>query len=391
MPFVDTPDGRLYYRLEGASGPVVVLSHSLGLDHGQWAAQAADLQPHFRILRYDHRGHGASDAPDGDYTIEQLGRDVLALVDALDIERFAFCGLSLGGMVGQWLGMHASERLTHLVLANTTARVAEPAAMEERRKAVLEGGMAAVVDQAMSRFFQAAWLERHPPVVAEARRTLLATSPVGYAGCCAAIRDMDHRDGLGSIDVPTLVIAGDYDVSMPYSPHAEQLAAAVPASTVVRLHAAHLSNLEQPRSFSAALFRFLLPRALDSYDAGMPVRRAVLGDAHVDRALAGMTDFTRDFQELITRYAWGTIWMRPGLDVRTRRLLVLAMTAAMGRWEEFRLHVRTGVVHELEWADLEEVLLQVAVYAGVPAANTAFHLAAEERLKAGDAPAGPRT
>ena len=152
----------------------------------------------------------------------------------------------------------------------------------------------------------------------------------------------------------------------------------------MHLDAAHLSNLERPRGFTASLLRFLLPAAADARDAGMRVRRAVLGDAHVDRATASVTPFTRDFQELITRLAWGTIWTRPGLDVRTRRLLVLAICAALGRWEEFRLHVRTGLPRELEWCDLEEVLLETAVYAGVPAANTAFHLAQEE------APATPR-
>lgn len=390
MSFIATQDGSLYYRLDGAEDrPVIVLSHSLGLDHAMWDAQVTDLAPHFRVLRYDSRGHGASMVPSGDYTIEQLGRDVLGIVDALGIRHFAFCGLSLGGMVGQWLGVHAPERLTHLVLANTTARVSDPPAMESRRKAVLDGGMSAVIDIVMSRFFTAISLDRNLPAVASARRTVLATSPIGYAGCCAAIRDMDQRDMLSRIAVPTLVIAGDHDVSMPWASHSELLSSSIQAATVVRLRAAHLSNLEQPRSFSAALFRFLLPKPFDALDAGIPVRRAVLGDAHVDRSIAATTDFNHDFQELITRFAWGTIWTRPGLDHRARRLLVLAITASMGRWEEFRLHLRAGVVHELEWADVEEVLLQVAVYAGVPAANTAFHIAVEERMKAGDAEAPP--
>jgi 3-oxoadipate enol-lactonase/4-carboxymuconolactone decarboxylase len=328
--------------------------------------------------------------PSGDYTIEQLGRDVIALVDALGIRQFVFCGLSLGGMVGQWLGVHAPERLTHLVLASTTARVADPSAMEARRKAVLEGGMSGVIDIVMSRFFTSRSLDRNPPPVASARRTVLATSPVGYAGCCAAIRDMDQRDAIARVTVPTLVIAGDHDVSMPWESHSALLASSIQAATVVRLRAAHLSNLEQPRSFSAALFRFLLPKPFDALDAGVPVRRSVLGDAHVDRSMASTTDFNHDFQELITRFAWGTIWTRPGLDHRTRRLIVLAITASMGRWEEFRLHLRAGVAHELEWADVEEVLLQVAVYAGVPAANTGFHIAIEERLQAGDAEGADR-
>jgi 3-oxoadipate enol-lactonase / 4-carboxymuconolactone decarboxylase len=385
MAFIDTPGGSIYYRLDGAdSHPVIVLSHSLGLDHGMWDAQVGDLAPHFRVLRYDIRGHGASMVPEGDYSVEQLGRDLLALVDGLGIRQFAFCGLSLGGMVGQWLAAHVPDRLTHLVLANTTPRVADPAAMEARRKMVLDGGMAAVVDVAMARFFMPASLERCPPAVAAARRTLGSMSPTGYAGCCAAIRDMDQRDDLGGIITPTLVIAGDHDVSMPWESHGALLASSIQAATVVRLKTAHLSNLEQPRSFSAALFRFLLPKPFDSLDAGTPVRRSVLGDAHVDRSLAATTDFNHDFQELITRFAWGTIWTRPGLDRRTRRLQVLAITASMGRWEEFRLHVRTGAALDLEWCDVEEVLLQVAVYAGLPAANTGFHIAIEERLKLGD-------
>lgn len=382
MAFLTTAEGPLYYRLEGAEDkPVVVLSHSLGLDHGMWDAQVADLAPHFRVLRYDTRGHGASMAPSGDYSIEQLGRDVLSLVDALGIGQFAFCGLSLGGMIGQWLGVHAQGRVTHLVLANTSPRVEDPAAMDARRTAVLDSGMAAVVDTVMTRFFTQESLRRQDPVVAAARRTFLATSSTGYAGCCAAIRDMDQRETLPQIAVPTLVIVGDHDVSMPWQTNSAILASAIQAATVVRLRAAHLSNLEQPRSFSAALFRFLLRKPADGVDAGMPVRRAVLGDAHVDRSIENTTDFNRDFQELITRFAWGAIWTRPGLDRRTRRLLVLAITASMGRWEEFRLHLRSGVAHELEWTDVEEVLLQVAVYAGVPAANTAFHIAIEERAK----------
>ena len=380
MPFVPTTTGNIYYRLDGADGkPVVVLSHSLGLDHGMWDAQVEGLSPHFRVLRFDTRGHGASPAVAGDYTIEQLGHDVLALVDALGIRQFAYCGLSLGGMVGQWLAVHAADRLTHLVLANTTARVADPSAMEARRRMVLESGMAAVVDTVLSRFFTSASLEQNPPQVASARRTLLSTSPMGYAGCCAAVRDLDHRADLGRIATPTLIIGGDRDVSMPWRDHGALLAASIPHATSVTLDAAHVSNLERPRGFLAALLGFLLPGPADSLSSGTAARRLALGDAHVDGSIASSTDFTRDFQELITRFAWGTIWTRPGLDYRTRRLLVLAITASMGRWEEFRLHLGAGLARELEWPDIEEVLLQTAVYAGVPAANTGFKIAAEHR------------
>ena len=381
MPVQTIADTRCYYRLTGPDdAPVLMLSHSLGQDHGMWDPQIADLSAHFRVLRYDVRGHGASPATPGDYRIEQLGADALALVDALGIDRFAFCGLSLGGMIGQWLAAHAPDRLTAVVLANTSAR-ADAERMETRRKTVLASGMSAVADMVMGRFFSLRSLAENSHVVASARRTLLATDPVGYAGCCAAIRDMDLTATLKRIRVPVLVIDGQLDTSLPWSGHGDVLARDIAGAQVVHLPTAHLSNLEAPRAFTAALFDFLAPTA---NLAAERVRRGVLGDAHVDRATATAADTSKAFQDLITRFAWGAVWTRPGLDVRTRRLLVLATTAAMGRWEEFRLHVRTGLAHELEWCDLEEVLLQTAVYAGVPAANTAFHVAAEERKKPGD-------
>lgn len=379
MPLLTIANTRCYYRLDGRDDrPVVMLAHSLGQDHSMWDAQAADLAPHFRVLRYDIRGHGASDVTPGDYRIEQLGADALALAGALGIGCFAFCGISLGGMIGQWLAINAPDRVTAAVLANTSARP-DAAGMETRRQTVLSGGMTSVADSVMGRFFSPRLLAANSAVVAGARRTLLATDPVGYAGCCAAIRDLDLTGAIGSIRVPVLLISGDLDVSLPWAGHGEVLAGGIPGAQVAHLDAAHLSNLEMPRSFSAALFDFLLPPETAVADAGLRIRRAVLGDAHVDRALASTTPFNRDFQDLITRYGWGTIWTRPGLDVRTRRLLVLAITAAMGRWEEFRLHVRTGLPRELEWCDLEEVLLQTAIYAGVPSANTGFHIADEER------------
>jgi 3-oxoadipate enol-lactonase / 4-carboxymuconolactone decarboxylase len=386
MPLVSIADFNCYYRLDGRDGrPVLVLAHSLGLDHGMWDEQLADLTTHFMVLRYDLRGHGASSAPVGDYSIEQLGRDALALVDALGIDRFAFCGVSIGGMIGQWLAVHAGSRIHQLVLANTSPRVAEPSAMEARRKLVLERGMSAVVDTAMSRFFSPTLLASNPPRVASARRTLLSTDPIGYAGCCAALRDLNLHTGLGQIHVPTLVIAGDHDASMPWAEHSEVLARAIAGARVVRLPTAHLSNLGSPRAFSSGLLEFLLGAPDGSVDAGTAVRREVLGDAHVDRAIAATTELTRDFQQLIAQFAWGTIWARPGLDHRSRRMLALAITASLGRWEEFRLHVRTGLAGGLEPCDLEEVLMTVALYAGIPAANTGFHIVTEELGK----PEGP--
>jgi 3-oxoadipate enol-lactonase/4-carboxymuconolactone decarboxylase len=345
-----------------------------------WDPQMPAVLSRFQVLRLDLRGHGASDAPAGDYSIEHLARDVLATVDAAGHDRFAYCGLSLGGMIGQWLGATAGDRVERLILANTSPRVTDPSLFETRRVTVLEKGMRSIEDAVMQRFFSARTLAAPNPIAESVRAVLLATNPVGYAGCCAAVRDMDHRLLLPRIQAPTLVIGGDHDLSTPWIGHGEVLASGIPGARAVQLAATHLSNVERPSSFNRALFDFLLPTMPeDPLQSGFAIRRTVLGDAHVDRSIAAANEFTHDFQQMITRYAWGTVWNRPGLDPRLRRLLVLAMTASLGRWEEFRLHVRTGLAAELEMVDLEEVLLQVAIYAGVPAANTAFQAAAGEQ------------
>ena len=380
MPLIAIAGTTCYYRMTGRDdAPVLMLSHSLGQDHGMWDPQIADLSEHFRVVRYDTRGHGASGVTAGDYRIEQLGRDALALADALGIDRFAWCGLSLGGMIGQWLAANAPQRVTAAVLANTSAN-ADAGRMQARREAVLSGGMTAIADMVMGRFFSPRLLDSGAAIVASARRTLLATDPVGYAGCCAAIRDMDLTGLLNGIQVPILIVDGTLDTSLPWRGFGEVLAQHIAGAHVVHLEAAHLSNIERPRGFTAAVLQFLLPAAdASTREVGMQVRRRILGDAHVDRATANAAQTSAAFQDLITRFAWGTIWSRPGLDARTRRLLVLAITAAMGRWEEFRLHARSGFAHDLEWCDVEETLLHTAVYAGVPAANTGFHAAADER------------
>ncbi|MBV9762168.1 MAG: 3-oxoadipate enol-lactonase [Acidobacteriaceae bacterium] len=258
MPFIHAGGLRHYYRIDGKDErPTLIFSHSLGCDHSQWDAQAQTFEGRFRVLRYDIRGHGASDVTPEDYTIETLMRDALAIADGLRIGRFAFCGLSLGGMIGQLLGARAAERITHLVLANTSARFPDPSVMETRRKTVLEEGMAAVADAAMQRFFTAESLSGDGPEVARTRRVLLATDPRGYASCCAGIRDMDQRPELGFIQTPVLIIVGDRDVSTPWQGHGDLLASGIPHAQVERLPTAHLSNLEQPEAFNAALERFL--------------------------------------------------------------------------------------------------------------------------------------
>jgi 3-oxoadipate enol-lactonase/4-carboxymuconolactone decarboxylase len=266
-----------------------------------------------------------------------------------------------------------------LILANTAPRFGSREQWETRIRMVKEGGMSAIVDLAMQRFFSAETIERGAPWAQSIKSLLLGTNATGYIGCCAALRDFDSKALLGKILAPTLVISGKRDVSTPWSGNGEVLASGIAGAASLQLDAAHLSNLECPRAFSSAVAEFVLAwKANDSLERGFAIRRAVLGDEHVDRAIATTNDLNREFQELITRYAWGSVWTRPGLDIRTRRLLVLAITASLGRVEEFRMHLKAALKAGLEPADVKEVLLQTAIYAGVPAANTAFQIAREE-------------
>ena len=253
-------EGELNYRLDGPQGaPVLVLSNSLGTDLGMWDAQIPAFTEHFQVLRYDTRGHGQSLVSEGPYSIEQLGRDVLALLDALHIERAHFCGLSMGGLIGQWLGIHAGERLNKLVVCNTAAKIGEPSVWNPRIEMVLRDGPAAMAglrDASIARWFTADYAQAHPEQVKRITDMLAATSPQGYAANCAAVRDADFRDQLAAIKVPTLVIAGTEDaVTPPSGSHfiQEQVAGAQYAE----FHAAHLSNVQAGDAFSQRVLQFL--------------------------------------------------------------------------------------------------------------------------------------
>ncbi|MFS8037819.1 3-oxoadipate enol-lactonase [Xanthobacter sp. AM11] len=248
---------RIAYRFDGPqAAPVLLLSNSLGTRWEMWEPQMAAFTAGFRVLRYDSRGHGRSDAPAGAYGMDRLGRDVIELLDALGLERVHVCGLSKGGMVGQWLGARAPERLGRLVLANTSAFMGPPAGWDARIAAVAAGGMAALVDAVIARWFTPGFVAQAPQAVAPVRDMLLATSPAGYAGCCAAIRDMDLRLTAPLVRAPTLVITGDADPATPPQEGAF-IAAAVPGARHATLPAAHLSNVEQAEGFSSAVLGFL--------------------------------------------------------------------------------------------------------------------------------------
>jgi 3-oxoadipate enol-lactonase len=258
MAFATTADGnRLFYRLDGPEGaPVVMFSNSLGTDHTLWDDQAANLASRYRVLRYDTRGHGRSDAPGGEYDMVGLARDVIGLLDHLGIEKVRFCGLSMGGAIGQWLGSHAASRIERLVLANTGAVFGTPQVWQTRIDTVKAGGMAAVVEGVLDRWFTPAFREADPAKVEAVKALLLASPAQGYIGCCAALRDTDFRRFLPEVSVPTLVIGGLHDGASPPE-RAGELADNIPDARLVMLDASHLSLVEQPQLFDAALVGFL--------------------------------------------------------------------------------------------------------------------------------------
>ncbi len=243
--------------LEGPEdAPVLVLSNSLGAKLEMWDAQAPALRERFRLLRYDARGHGRSPAPPGPYTIGDLGRDVLSLLDRLGIERVSFCGLSIGGMTGMWLASETPGRFEHLVLCCTAARL-DPEAWQTRVETVRAEGVGAVADAVVERWFTPQFRASRPDTFKWAGRMLRDTDPEGYAGCCEAIRDMDLRDRLASITAPTLVISGADDPAIPPE-HGELIRDAIPgASFEVVPDAAHLANVEQPGEITRAVLDHL--------------------------------------------------------------------------------------------------------------------------------------
>lgn len=248
----------LRYRLDGAAGaPPLVFSNSLGTDLRMWDTQAEALGDGFRVVRYDTRGHGGSGVPAGPATLERLGRDLLALLDHLDLPRAHLCGLSLGGLTAQWLAAHHPARVNRLVLSNTAARIGSVESWGERIAAVESGGMEAIADTVLARFFSPAFRADHPETVAACGASLRSIAPAGYAACCAALRDADLRPAVGRIAAPTLVIAGSLDEATPPA-QSEELQQAIRGSELTVLDgAAHLANVEAPGLFSALLRRFL--------------------------------------------------------------------------------------------------------------------------------------
>jgi len=257
MPSVERAGCRLRYEIDGnAAGPPVLFSNSLGTTCELWNPQLEALSPTYKIIRYDTRGHGASDAPEGPYAIETLGLDAVAILDAADAERAHICGLSLGGLTAMWLGVERPDRVRSVTLVSTAARIGTTTMWEERIAQVQTSGLGSLADAAMGRWFSQPFRHSHPEVVAIYHRMLSETPASGYAACCAAIRDADLRAAISRISASTLIIVGHHDPVTPPS-DAEAVHARIAHSRMSLLDAAHILNVEQARTFNDLLSTFI--------------------------------------------------------------------------------------------------------------------------------------
>jgi 3-oxoadipate enol-lactonase len=257
VPQIDLQNGTLNYTLTGVSNaPVLMFSNSLGTNLSMWDPQLEFLEPHYRILRYDMRGHGLSSVPPGPYTIAQLGNDVIDLLNALKIEKVHFCGLSIGGIIGQWLGINAASRLNKLILSNTAAKIGTTETWNKRIAEVTNDGIAPIADGVIQRWFTPGFPAIHPPVVTRMKQMLLATNPTGYTASCAALRDNDLRDAISAIHTPVCVIAGEQDPVTTVA-DAQFIKGRIPGAELTVLPAAHISNAQVPDLFSTTVLDFL--------------------------------------------------------------------------------------------------------------------------------------
>jgi 3-oxoadipate enol-lactonase/4-carboxymuconolactone decarboxylase len=379
-------------RMSGAAHrtelPLLVLGPSLGTSAVElWTACAEHLTGSFDVLAWDLPGHGHNvSVPEEAFTVAELAEGLLTLLAEVQEQRgdtgapFAYAGVSVGGCVGLQLMLDHADRVTAAALLCTGARIGDVGTWADRIGRVTTSGTAVLVSQTAERWFGHDFFEREPDRGAALLHALHVANDTGYVQVCQALAHFDVRDRLSEISQPVLAVAGKEDsVTPPES--LRELANGVQDGRLVVLEAtAHLAPAERPEEVAVLLREHFFGEAggagqRASYESGLAVRREVLGDEHVDRSLAGATGLTQDFQDLITTYAWGGIWTRRGLDRRSRSIVTLTALVAGGHHEELVLHLRAARRNGLQWEEIKEVLLQTAIYCGVPAANTAFRLA----------------
>jgi len=390
--------------------PLLVLGPSLGTSTiTLWGPCAGMLMEQFHVIGWDLPGHGNSPAAKQFFDLPALASSVLALVESVLSDRgerggsFVYAGVSVGGAVGLQLLLDFPGRINAAAIICSGAQIGDPEGWLDRAETVRASGTPSMVTGSAARWFAAGFVERRLSVASALLQALQDTERFSYAWICEALAAFDVRDRLGEITVPVLAVAGSDDVVTPPE-YAQEIAFGVANGRVAVIEGvAHLAPAESPAEIAVLLAELMDQVALDNltgtgefrttdryeedsadyrtldqvYDDGMRVRREVLGDAHVDRATAAATDFTAEFQEFITRYAWGSIWTRPGLDRRSRSMITLTALVAQGHHDELAMHVRAARTNGLTNNEIKEVLLQAAIYCGVPAANTAFRIAQE--------------
>ncbi|MCQ9131735.1 MULTISPECIES: 4-carboxymuconolactone decarboxylase [Streptomyces] len=428
----ETPSNTLQYRFDGPEeAPVLILGPSLGTTWHMWDRQVPELTQQWRVFRFDLPGHGGAPAhPAG--SVADLAARLLATLDGLGVQRFGYAGCAFGGAVGVELALRHPERVASLALIAASPRFGTADEFRQRGVIVRTNGLDPIARTSPDRWFTSGFAAAQPAITEWAVQMVRTTDPGCYIAACEALAAFDVRAEIGLVGAPTLVLVGSDDqVTGPAE--ARTLVAGIPdARLAVVPGASHLVPVEQPAAVTDLLVRHfstawqpaydsgtgqtaipgipvrvlpnppqqspqtqqpLQPQAIaeiapapaphpsrapgrpDPYDAGLKVRREVLGDAHVDRALAEADDFSGDFQEFATRYAWGEIWDRPGLDRRSRSCVTLTALVAGGHLEELASHTRAALRNGLTPDEIKEVLLQAAVYCGMPAANSAFRVA----------------
>jgi 3-oxoadipate enol-lactonase / 4-carboxymuconolactone decarboxylase len=370
-----TLNGHLvaYRHRKGGGGPCVVFANSLGSDQSLWDGVIAHLATGFDTLTYDLRGHGLTGVAQG-YLVADMADDLIALLDMLGLSHVILCGVSVGGMVAQSVAARRPDLVQAVILSNTAARIGTKDRWNDRIAAVVADGIDSIADAILDNWFAPTFRAAEPDLWALYRNMLCRTPAAGYAATCAAIRDSDLTAETGKITAPTLCIAGSADRSVTPEQVAT-LAAAIPGARLEVLeNLGHLPCVEAPARM-AALIEGMAQHDPDRAARGMATRRAVLGDAHVDRAEAQKTDFDLPFQRLITESAWGSVWSDPAISRRERSMLTLALLAATGNFEEIPMHVRATARTGASARDIQQAFQHVAIYAGVPRANHALKLA----------------
>lgn len=367
--------------------PLLVVGPSLGTTATTlWGVAAKALAEDFQVVGWDLPGHGYNHSPvDGPTTMATLARELLEaldrLQDGMEPVRFHYAGDSVGGAVGLQLLLDAPDRVLSATLCCSAAYFGGPDPWEERIATVRASGTAALVSASAGRWFGPGFLDRDPDHGSALLHALTDTDDSGYIAVCAALGAIDVRDRLGEITTPVLAVAGEADQATPPADAALIADSVRDGRSVVLPGVAHLAPIEAPAEVARLVREHALGPTRDGLtvgevrEQGMSVRREVLGDAHVDRATAAATPLTEEFQRFITEYAWGSVWTRPGLDRRSRSMITLTALIALGHHDELAMHLRAARRNGLTDDEIKEVLLQSAIYCGVPAANTAFRIA----------------